>query len=75
MMVQPDWGVDLSQASVPVRLWHGTEDRLVDPSAAQVLKALIPGAELTVVEGAGHLLTESPEVVDEMLQFIRRTET
>ncbi len=40
----------------PVLVVHGTDDRVVHPDNSRLLSAGIPGAELLMVEGAGHLL-------------------
>jgi pimeloyl-ACP methyl ester carboxylesterase len=47
------WGVALSRTTAAARLWLGTEDRNVPLPAARHLAAAI-GAELTLLEGAGH---------------------
>jgi 3-oxoadipate enol-lactonase len=44
---------DITQPTLVVQ---GTADRVVDPSNADVLAALLPDARLKLVEGAGHLL-------------------
>jgi pimeloyl-ACP methyl ester carboxylesterase len=58
------WGFDVGAISVPVGVWHGTEDTLVPVSHAGWLTAAIPGAEGHVTVGAGHLgmLDQLPDV-------------
>lgn len=46
----------LGEIAAPTAIVVGTEDRVVAPRAARQLAAQIPGAHLSVVEGAGHLL-------------------
>jgi len=46
----------LGDISVPTAIVVGTEDRVVAPRAARQLATEIPGARLSLVEGAGHLL-------------------
>ncbi|HKW17555.1 MAG TPA: alpha/beta fold hydrolase [Terriglobales bacterium] len=47
---------------IPTLLVWGTEDRVVDPESAHRLKANLPGAQLALIEGAGHLpYEEFPE--------------
>ena len=41
--------------AVPLVIVVGEDDRMVPPSSSRRLKALVPGAELVVVPGAGHL--------------------
>jgi pimeloyl-ACP methyl ester carboxylesterase len=52
---------------------HGTEDRIVAPENARVLAERIPGAELAMLEGAGHLYhSERADEADAIvLDFIR----
>lgn len=52
---------------------HGTDDAIIPVEAARELARLIPGAELTEVEGAGHLLlAEKPrELYDLIVHFFR----
>lgn len=52
---------------LPVRIAHGTEDQIIPPREAKTLANAIPGAILTLMEGAGHLLTwERPTEVVEL---------
>jgi pimeloyl-ACP methyl ester carboxylesterase len=54
----------LSEVRCPVRILWGREDALIPVERAYELAALIPGSDLRVVDGAGHLLQEdSPETV------------
>jgi pimeloyl-ACP methyl ester carboxylesterase len=49
------WGeLDLAAVTCPVTIVHGAEDRLVDVRVAHHNKALLPHAELRVVDGLGH---------------------
>jgi pimeloyl-ACP methyl ester carboxylesterase len=67
----------LGEVSVPVLVLHGSEDRLTDPGNAWALSERIPGAELAIIEGAGHAYnSEQPERADEIvLDFVRRHRT
>jgi pimeloyl-ACP methyl ester carboxylesterase len=60
--------------AVPTLVLHGTEDRIVDVENARVLARRIPGAELVLLEGAGHLYhSERPGEADAaVLGFVRR---
>jgi pimeloyl-[acyl-carrier protein] methyl ester esterase len=54
-------------------LWlAGRRDRLVDPRAMAAAAALAPGAELHVVEQAGHapFLTHADEVATRLAAFL-----
>jgi YbgC/YbaW family acyl-CoA thioester hydrolase len=58
-----------SLAGLPTLVIVGAEDQLTPPAAAERMVAAIPGAELVVVEGAGHLPpVERPATVNEALQ-------
>lgn len=49
------WGFDLEQIDTPVDIWHGTQDVNVPVANAHYLAAHIPGSELHVLDGEGHL--------------------
>ncbi len=54
---------------LPVLVLVGSEDRITPPSDSEAMLAAVPGAELVVVEGAGHLPPlERPATVNEALQ-------
>jgi pimeloyl-ACP methyl ester carboxylesterase len=46
----------LAEIAVPTTIVSGSADRIVTPRAARLLAEQIPGAELELIEGAGHLL-------------------
>jgi pimeloyl-ACP methyl ester carboxylesterase len=64
----------LGEVAVPALVLHGSEDRLVDPANAALLAERIPGAELVILDGAGHAYQlERPDEADEaVLDFVRR---
>ena len=59
-----DWGHLLPRLTRPTRIWQGDDDNNVPAEATRWLAERIPGAELTIVTGAGHGLTDEtwPEV-------------
>jgi pimeloyl-ACP methyl ester carboxylesterase len=67
----------VSRVGVPVLVLHGSEDRLVHPANARLLAERIPGAELEILEGAGHAYhREQPRRADGVvLDFVRRHRT
>ncbi|HEY6684681.1 MAG TPA: alpha/beta fold hydrolase [Propionibacteriaceae bacterium] len=67
--VQP-WGFDLDQIRVPVSIWHGADDRNVGTEHAEWLSQHIPGAQLHILEGEGHvsLILRIAEVLDDLLE-------
>ncbi|MFP6727336.1 MAG: alpha/beta hydrolase, partial [Alphaproteobacteria bacterium] len=48
--------VDLSTIAVPVQLIYGAEDKLTPPEIGRKIQQEISGAELAIVDGAGHLV-------------------
>jgi pimeloyl-ACP methyl ester carboxylesterase len=64
----------LPQIAVPTLVLHGTEDEVIAPGNAELLARRIPGAELRLLEGAGHVFwSERPELADRLiLDFIER---
>jgi pimeloyl-ACP methyl ester carboxylesterase len=60
--VAQDRGAPLEKIRVPTLLIAGDEDRVYPPALARDVARRIPGAELVMVEGAGHLVNlEQPE--------------
>jgi pimeloyl-ACP methyl ester carboxylesterase len=59
---------------IPTLVLHGTEDVLIPAENGRRLAARIPGAELVLLEGAGHLYhSEQAEAADAaVLDFVRR---
>jgi len=66
----------LSQINVPTLVLHGSDDLLVPVRNAQLLAAAIPGAELAILDGAGHVYhSEQPERADRIvLDFLDRVD-
>ena len=64
----------LHELRVPALVLHGSEDQMIDVENARVLASRIPGAELVILEGAGHVYhSEQAERADEIvLDFVRR---
>jgi pimeloyl-ACP methyl ester carboxylesterase len=64
----------LPSLRVPTLILHGSEDQAIAVENAELLAERIPGAELAVLEGAGHLYhSEQAEAADDtVLDFIRR---
>jgi len=59
LLVARDWQLDLSQLTVPVRLWHGDGDNIVGLGGAQRLTARLPQAHLVPLPEAGHYVLYS----------------
>jgi pimeloyl-ACP methyl ester carboxylesterase len=65
--LSPAATIDFSRVTLPVRILAGNQDRVVDHQRqGKALARLLPNAQLTEVEGAGHMLHHShPEVLAE----------
>ncbi len=48
------WGFALEEVDVPVRLWHGKEDRAFSFRVAEDVAKRLPNCEARYVDGAGH---------------------
>ena len=48
------WEFRLEDIQVPVRLWHGTEDRAFSVGIAEYMASRIPNCALRLIEGEGH---------------------
>jgi pimeloyl-ACP methyl ester carboxylesterase len=48
------WEFRLEDVDVPVRLWHGTEDRAFSVDVAKYVADRIPNCQLRLIEGEGH---------------------
>jgi 3-oxoadipate enol-lactonase len=66
----------LSSLAVPTLVLHGTDDRLVSAENARRIAEAIPGAELALLEGAGHVFhsERAEEADDVVLSFLDRVE-
>ena len=51
------WDVRLPGITVPMDVWHGSDDTIVGVEASAVLISAIPGAERHVLGGEGHFST------------------
>jgi pimeloyl-ACP methyl ester carboxylesterase len=60
-VVNEDYREDLARIAVPVTMVWGELDDSAPLAGARLAAELVPGAELDVVEGGGHLLTGSLE--------------
>jgi pimeloyl-ACP methyl ester carboxylesterase len=66
-----DCGPRLGQISAPTLVVHGREDRVIPVQNAEALADGIPGAQLRILEHAGHqYTTDEPEVDTEIAAFL-----
>lgn len=65
---------DVSTIDRPVQIIVGAEDKLTPPSISHAMADAIPGARLTVIEGAGHLSNiERPAAFNDCLRGFLET--
>jgi pimeloyl-ACP methyl ester carboxylesterase len=64
------WGFHLRDIQVPVKIWHGRQDRMVPVQHGEWLAANIPGAEADISDRDGHLtmIGRIGEIHDWLLQ-------
>jgi pimeloyl-ACP methyl ester carboxylesterase len=48
------WGFRLDDVAVPVRLWHGKEDRAFSFRVAEEIAGRLPNCRARYIEGVGH---------------------
>jgi pimeloyl-ACP methyl ester carboxylesterase len=61
----------LGQIDAPTLVVHGDADRMVAPQNARFLAGAIPGADLLMLQGAGHLYpTDDPDADRGVLRFL-----
>lgn len=69
MAGRPDSTADLPGIDVPTLVVTSSRDALIPPEASAPMAAQIPGAALTVIEGAGHLSNlEAPGEFNRLLE-------
>jgi pimeloyl-ACP methyl ester carboxylesterase len=58
------WGFDVGAIGVPVAVWQGEHDLMVPPAHAAWLGGHVPGVELAIVAGEGHLTLQVTRIGD-----------
>lgn len=68
MRDRPDSSQVLAGLKVPVILFHGQDDQIMPPAAAEEMHRLLPSSELHILPESGHLLNmEQPQKFNEIL--------
>ncbi len=68
VMARPDYRPLLAQIGCPTLVVGGEGDGLTPPECAREIAAAVPGAQLHLLDDAGHMLTwEAPQSVTELL--------
>jgi pimeloyl-ACP methyl ester carboxylesterase len=77
MMSAVGWASEdrLQQIAAPTLILAGTADRVIPVGNAQLLADAIPGAQLQLLEGAGHLIqVEQPEAFNSaVVEFLKQS--
>jgi 3-oxoadipate enol-lactonase len=69
MAERPDSTPDLPGIDVPTLVVTSTRDTLIPPEVSSPMAEQIPGADLALIEGAGHLSSlEAPETFEELVE-------
>ena len=66
------WGFALEDVRVPVRLWHGKEDRAFSIHLAEELAKRLPNCKARFVDGAGHYslpIRHMREILEDLISF------
>lgn len=74
LMVSP-WGFHPAAITIPVALWHGTEDKNAPPAMARWLAEHIPSSELQWLAGEGHVsaaANHGPTILHDLAQRASR---
>jgi pimeloyl-ACP methyl ester carboxylesterase len=68
-----DWGFDPAEVTAPTLVVHGEADRMVPASHGRWLAGRVPGAELWVEPGAGHIsvLARAEDALDWLVEHAR----
>lgn len=68
----PDRREGLRRSTVRTLVIHGADDTLIGPEHGRALAALIPGAELEIIEGMGHTIPPllAPRIVARTSRFL-----
>jgi pimeloyl-ACP methyl ester carboxylesterase len=72
LIVGGPWSDLLPRLTRPTRIWQGDDDNNVPAEATRWLAERIPGAELTLLAGAGHGLGRDIEAANAVMAEVRR---
>lgn len=74
IVAERDRTADLGRLTCPACVFHGLDDRIIQPSGGRSTASAIPGAELVEVPGMGHDLPHRvwPELVDAITRTAAR---
>jgi pimeloyl-ACP methyl ester carboxylesterase len=56
------WGFDPASIAIPVKVWHGAQDRFIAPAHGRWLAERIPGAQADLNDTDGHLTVAAERI-------------
>ena len=65
-----NWGVDFSQITAQVEVWHGEEDTLSPISGMKTFLKRIPNTHSNFIKGKGHFLDEDIDIWKRILESL-----
>lgn len=69
-LLTKEWGFNLKDIQVPVKIWHGEEDTLSPISEVKKIKSKFSNVETFYIENAGHFLTDDDMLWKSILESI-----
>ena len=66
------WGFALEEVAVPVRLWHGNQDRAFSVQLAKQMAARLPNCHARFIDGAGHYslpIRHTREILEDLISI------
>ncbi len=66
------WGFSLEDVHVPVRLWHGTQDRAFSVHRAEEVAKRLPDCKARFIDNAGHYslpIRYMPEILEDLISL------
>jgi len=71
MLLTKPWGIDFQALKLPIFMWHGESDTLMPISSAKSFSKILPNPECFFIKQAGHLLLESDEYSQKIIDKIK----
>lgn len=65
------WDIPYQKISCPVHIWHGEDDTLAPILGAKAFAEFLPNTETHFMANAGHLLTENPITLQQILEKVK----
>lgn len=65
------WGFSLKEASVPIHIWHGEDDRMAPFVEMKKFAATIPSSETHYIPRAGHFVSDDEKIWKDILGKIK----